>query len=182
MNPTNVRILAAGPSDVDTIQRIARQTWPVAYGKIIPPEQIEYMLDRMYRPDSLRDQMSGGHAFHLLLYADDASRNEYAGPSQRFRAVGFVSHQIDHSPRATKIHKLYVLPGMQGRGLGKLLINEIAGIATRAGQLALKLDVNYRNPAIGFYEVLGFEKIERYDTDIGNGYLMEDWRMVKLLN
>ncbi len=182
MTPPNVRILAAGPSDVATIQRIAKQTWPVSYGSIISPQQIEYMLDRMYRPDSLRGQMSGGHVFHLLLYADDSHSNEYAGPSQRFQAVGFVSHEIDHAPRATKIHKLYVLPTMQGRGFGRLLIEKVADIAARAGQLAIKLDVNYQNPAIGFYETLGFEKVARYTTEIGNGYLMEDWQMVQLLN
>ena len=181
MPPANVRILQADPSDVETIERIARQTWPVTFGGILSAEQIEYMLDRMYRPESLLDQMQRGHVFHLLLVADDAQQDEYAGQSRRYRAVGYVSHQLDEAPGATKIHKLYVLPEFHGRGLGKELIRKVESIAARAGQFALKLDVNYQNAAIRFYERAGFEKVERFDTEIGHGYLMEDWRMVKLL-
>ncbi len=50
-------------------------------------------------------------------------------------------------------------------------------LARAAGQQKLRLDVNYKNRAIGFYEKLGFGKIERFNTDIGNGYMMEDWVM-----
>ena len=164
-----------------TIERIARNTWPETFGSILSEEQIEYMLDRMYRPESLREQMQRGHVFHLLLVADEAQPNEYAGRSNRYRAVGYVSHEIDEAPGATKIHKLYVLPEYHGRGLGKELVGKVESIATRAGQYALKLDVNYQNNAIRFYERLGFEKVERFDTEIGQGFLMEDWRMVKLL-
>ena len=165
-----------------TIERIARNTWPETFGSILSEEQIEYMLDRMYRPESLREQMQRGHVFHLLLVADEAQPNEYAGRSNRYRAVGYVSHEIDEAPGATKIHKLYVLPEYHGRGLGKELVGKVESIATRAGQYALKLDVNYQNNAIRFYERLGFEKVERFDTEIGQGFLMEDWRMVKLLS
>lgn len=182
MIPAHTRIVPAGPTDVNTIERIARATWPDTFGDILSAKQIEYMLQMMYRPDALQEQMSAGHEFHLLLVADSAEAGDYAGPGRRFRAVGYVSHQLDHSPRATKIHKLYVLPDYQGRGFGKLLIEKVVNLALRHDQLAVKLDVNYQNPAIPFYEKLGFEKVERYDTEIGNGYLMEDWRMVKLLN
>ena len=181
MQPATIRILQANVSDVGTIERIARQTWPETFENILSAEQIEYMLDRMYRPESLQDQMQRGHIFHLLLIADETQRDEYAGRSHRFRAVGYVSHELDEVPGATKIHKLYVLPEYHGHGLGKELIGKVESIATRAGQFALKLDVNYQNKAIGFYERLGFEKVERFDTEIGQGYLMEDWRMVKLL-
>ncbi|WP_116108518.1 GNAT family N-acetyltransferase [Lewinella sp. IMCC34191] len=182
MNSANVRILPATPDDVATIERLARKTWPDTFGDILSAAQIEYMLQMMYRPDALLDQMQSGHVFHLLLASDESFRSDYSGQSRRFQAVGYVSHETDQAPGATKIHKLYVLPEMQGRGFGRLLIDKVESIATRNGQLALKLDVNYQNPAIRFYERMGFEKVEQYTTEIGEGYLMEDWRMVKLLS
>ena len=182
MHPAQVRILQADRSDVETIERIARQTWPATFGSILSAEQIDYMLDRMYRPESLLDQMQRGHVFHLLLIEEDTQQDDYAGRSHRYRAVGYVSHEMNEAPGATKIHKLYVLPEYHGRGLGAKLIRKVESIASRAGQFALKLDVNYQNTAISFYEHLGFEKVERFDTEIGRGYLMEDWRMVKLLS
>ncbi|MGB3798932.1 MAG: GNAT family N-acetyltransferase [Lewinella sp.] len=177
----NVRILPATADDVATIERIAHETWPDTFGDILSDEQIAYMLHMMYRPEALRQQMADGHVFHLLLAVDENVTSDYFGRSRRFRAVGYVSHEMDQAPGATKIHKLYVLPNMQGRGLGRKLIDKVESIATRSGQLALKLDVNYQNPAIEFYERLGFEKVERYDTNIGQDFVMQDWRMVKLL-
>jgi ribosomal protein S18 acetylase RimI-like enzyme len=57
------------------------------------------------------------------------------------------------------------------------MVDHVAAFARAAGQQKLRLDVNYQNRAIGFYEKLGFEKTGRCNTDIGNGYLMEDWMM-----
>ncbi len=140
------------------------------------------MLGRMYRPAALAEQVEQGHVFHLLLDADTATNDDYSGQSTtRYRPVGYVSHEIDYLPGTTKIHKLYLLPGTQGRGFGRLLVEHVERTARRAGQQRLCLDVNYQNKAVDFYAHLGFTKLERFDTDIGHGYLMEDWRMDKVL-
>ncbi len=176
------RIVAATPDDFPAIERIARLTWPDTFGGILSTRQIEYMLDRMYRPEALADQVAQGHVFHLLLDAAQPTRTPYIREAAtRYRPVGYVSHQVDYLPGTTKIHKLYVLPAVQGRGFGKALIDRVEGRARRAGQSTLRLDVNYQNPAVDFYQRLGFVRLDRFDTDIGNGYLMEDWRMEKAL-
>ena len=177
------RIVEATEKEFGIIQRIAHATWPSTFGDILSPEQIDYMLNRMYATEALREQVAAGHVYHLLLAPTAAGDATYAPRSgQRYEPVGYISHQFEYLPRTTKIHKLYVLPDHQGKGYGKLLIEKVGKLAIRAGQQALRLDVNYRNPAISFYEGLGFDKIERCNTDIGNGYLMEDWVMIKLLN
>ena len=175
------RIVRATPDDLPTIERIARATWPDTFASILEPEQIEYMLQMMYRPEALREQLEQGHVFHLLLGGQGQVANGYGGTTERYRAVGYVSHQLDYLPDTTKIHKLYVLPNAQGKGYGRALLETVERLAVRAGQKDLRLDVNYRNRAISFYEQQGFDKIERFDTEIGDGFLMEDWRMAKLL-
>ncbi len=177
------RIVAATPNDFAAIERIARLTWPDTFSSILSAQQIEYMLDRMYRPEALANQLAQGHVYHLLLDADRSPETPYTREAAtRYRPAGYVSHQIDYLPDTTKIHKLYVLPGAQGRGFGKALVKKVAGLARRAGQSALRLDVNYQNPAVDFYQRLGFAKLDRFDTAIGNGFLMEDWRMEKPLH
>ena len=172
------RIVTASPEDYPIIERIARATWPDTFAGILTSLQIDYMLDRMYRPEALSEQVRQGHVFHLLLAAEPSDEDAYSGQASiRYRSVGYVSHQIDYLPGTTKIHKLYLLPEVQGRGYGKVLIKHVVRTARQAGQQRLRLDVNYQNKAVAFYEYLGFIKIDRYDTDIGNGYLMEDWRM-----
>lgn len=157
----------ASLADAQLIQSLAHQTWPDTFGNILSTEQIDYMLDMMYSPAAIEQQMEQQHVF--LILEDDEN------------AIGYVSYQLDYLANTTKIHKLYVLPNQQGKGAGKYLIQTVADIAENEKQLRLRLDVNYQNKAIGFYQHLGFEIIDRIDTKIGNGYLMEDYVMEKLL-
>lgn len=181
--PPNHRILPATPGDYESIRKIAHATWPDAFKDILTGEQIDYMLYQMYRREAMEEQVANGHQFLLLVEAQRGNQNANPSPfylkasPTRFKAVGYASYQLDYLPKTAKLHKLYVLPKRQGKGFGKALINKVAMIARNAGQEKLRLDVNYQNKAIGAYEHLGFEKIDRFDTDIGNGFLMEDWRM-----
>lgn len=178
------RIVIATPGDYATIQSIAHATWPDTFGDILSPEQIDYMLNMMYSEAAIVEQIAKGHIFKLLVAAQaEAGAASYAdGQVTRFKAVGYVSYEIDYLPGTTKIHKVYLLPETQGKGYGKALLQDVEKIARNAQQERLRLDVNYQNNAIGFYEYLGLKKIDRYNTDIGNGYLMEDWIMEKELN
>jgi GNAT superfamily N-acetyltransferase len=154
----------ATAQDSVQIQQLAQRVWPVTFGNILSATQIDYMLDMMYAPAAIEEQMKRGHIFHLLHDAD-AER------------IGYVSHQLDYLPQTTKIHKLYVLPERQGEGWGKFLIQAVAQWARQSDQQKLRLDVNYQNQAVGFYHHLGFQTIDRVNTEIGNGYLMEDYVM-----
>jgi ribosomal protein S18 acetylase RimI-like enzyme len=175
----NFRILPASTAEYEIIRKLAHATWPDTFGDILSGTQIDYMLKMMYSLEAMHEQATLGHVFHLL--AEEQQEQRDGGVSSRFTPVGYFSHQIDYLPGTTKIHKLYALPSMQGKGYGKAMINEVETIAKAAGQQKLRLDVNYENKAVGFYEYLGFEKLGRFDTDIGNGYLMEDWIMEKSL-
>lgn len=179
--PDQYRIVAATPAEYATIREIAHATWPDTFGEILSEAQIDYMLELMYNVEELARQVEKGVVFRLLLAATagevKASPDYAAGTYQQYQPVGYVGYQLDYLPGTTKIHKLYLLPSTQGNGFGRGLIEDVVCIARRAGQSTLRLDVNYQNRAIGFYEYLGFVKTERCTTDIGNGYLMEDWIM-----
>lgn len=161
-------IQQASADDLAVVQRIAHITWPIAYGQMISHGQLTYMLDLMYSMDALQEQVDKrGHIFNVLYEGDEP--------------VGFVSHQLDFLPGTSKIHKLYALPDRQGKGYGRSMVDHVSAIAKAAGQQVLRLDVNRKNKAIGFYKKLGFEVVEEADTDIGQGYLMEDYVMERLL-
>lgn len=159
----------ARPAEYPTIELIAHATWPSAYGDILTPDQIDYMLAMMYSPEAIIKQVASGQSFYVLETVDMRLHEK--------QIIGYVSHELDYKPGTTKIHKLYALPGVQGQGYGRKMVEHVADFARAAGQQKVRLDVNYKNRAIGFYEKLGFGKIERCDTDIGNGHLMEDWVM-----
>src|SRR4051812_14537914 len=96
--------------DINTIGYIAQQTWPIAYGSIISMEQIDYMLKLFYSPASLTDQIQKQKHQFILAGEDD-------------EPLGFASYSAYDEPGIFKLHKIYVLPESQGKGVGKALLD-----------------------------------------------------------
>jgi GNAT superfamily N-acetyltransferase len=152
-------------ADIEAIRQIAYATWPDTFCDILTAAQIQYMLAWLYAPERLRRQVDAKeHIFHLA---------EVDG-----KPVGFAAHQIDH-PRhgTTKIHKLYLLPSQQGKGIGRLLIDTVRRAAREANQQALTLNVNKNNRAVDFYRANGLARVGEEVIDIGGGYVMDDYIM-----
>ncbi|HSC37749.1 MAG TPA: GNAT family N-acetyltransferase, partial [Chitinophagaceae bacterium] len=141
-----IAIRQADLDDINTIGFLAQQIWPQAYGEILTAAQIAYMLQLMYNPTSLKDQMTKQRHQFLVVELDD-------------EPVGFASFSNTGKNGLFKLHKLYVLPNIQGKGLGKALINAVLDEIRPLGATALQLGVNRRNKAISFYEKSGFSII-----------------------
>jgi GNAT superfamily N-acetyltransferase len=158
-------IRLAGSDDLSIIRELAQQIWPVAYGDILAPSQLTYMLDKFYSIDSLRQQLLDAH--HRFILISDVDR-----------PVGFASYSCkkDHS-HTCRVHKIYVLPEQQGKGTGKMLLAYIIGDSKETGANSLELNVNRHNKARYFYEKQGFIVKKTEDIDIGAGYFMNDYVM-----
>ena len=160
-------IKAATEADFPTIRQIAYDTWPQTFGQILSEQQIAYMLDLMYSLPSLQAQVQQqGHVFLLASEAENP--------------LGYISYELNYQQTtATKIHKIYILPQAQGKGVGKALIDAATAVGLANQNEALLLNVNKYNKALQFYERIGFEVIGQEDIDIGEGFLMEDFTMKK---
>ena len=173
-----MNIVVATKEQLSIVRDLALKIWPVTYTNVISAGQIEYMLDMMYSLESLENQLQSNKVF--LLAEDD---NHF---------LGFASYELDYKDEnqknqenlkqvqiKTRIHKLYVLPENQKKGIGKQLIDCVAEIARTKHNSALDLTVNKNNPATAFYLKNGFEITEKTVFDIGNGYVMDDYIMEK---
>jgi GNAT superfamily N-acetyltransferase len=157
-------ISIATVEDFETIRSIAHTTWPVTYGEILSKEQLNYMLDKMYSNTTLMDNLNQGHRFIL------AEENSIC--------LGFAAFELHYlSEKCTRLHKIYLLPEAQGKGIGKMLLAEIRAVAKENHCETISLNVNRFNKAYAFYKKMGFEVVAEEDLDIGNGYLMEDYQM-----
>ncbi|HEX9514529.1 MAG TPA: GNAT family N-acetyltransferase [Puia sp.] len=163
MNST-LSIRFAELDDINTIGWLAQQTWPETYGEILSPEQLQYMLNLFYSPASLRRQILEDKHNFLMVELDE-------------EPIGFASWAPLAEPGVYKLHKIYVLPGTQGKGMGKAILNFI--YEDIKGARALRLNVNRHNKACRFYEKMGFSIIGEEDIDIGNNYQMNDYVMEK---
>jgi len=159
----SLSIRAANPSDIATIGQVAEESWWPAYRSFISTEQISYMLKEMYSPEALAQQFSEGITFLLV------ERNGLA--------LGFAAFSETNTlEQVFKLHKLYLLPSEQGKGTGKLLIEEVGSQAKKLGGLILELNVNRGNKAVEFYKKQGFDIHQSldiaYHTFVLNDYIM----------
>lgn len=161
-------IRKATVDDVATIQAIAEETWRHTYSSILEKEQLNFMLEEIYSEKKLLSQLTHQTQTYLLLVEDDKPV-AFAGYSPR-----------EEDPEIYKLHKLYCLTETQGKGYGKILINEVAAKTLEAGKHTLDLNVNRHNKAKTFYEKMGFTVAYEEDLPIGK-YWMNDYVMRKEL-
>ena len=154
--------------DFETIREIAFKTWPEAYSNIITQQQMNYMLEKMYAITSLQQQQENlGHRFILAVDENNT-------------AIGFASFStVENQSNHHRLHKLYVLPNQQQKGIGKLLLEAIYAEIKKNGNGSIELNVNRYNNALAFYQKLGFQILKEEDIDIGEGFFMNDFVMLK---
>jgi ribosomal protein S18 acetylase RimI-like enzyme len=148
-------------NDFATIGNLARIIWDKHYVPIIGPEQVNYMLEKMYSPGAILQQTKEGQKFHLVI-----NENKEAG----FIAVS------SKDDKNFFLHKFYILQEKQNAGLGTKIFKQVFEDLYKAE--SIQLTVNRQNyKSVNFYFKLGF-KIDRIeDFDIGNGYFMNDFVM-----
>jgi GNAT superfamily N-acetyltransferase len=150
--------------DINTIGFLAQQIWPATYGEILSSVQLDYMLNLFYNPASLRKQMTEDKQQFVMVEEDD-------------EAIGFASWSAMEEPGVFKLHKLYVLTGRQGKGMGRAILHFILDEVREQGARTLRLNVNRHNKARQFYEKMGFRVVREEDVPIGNNYFMNDYVM-----
>ena len=160
-------ILPAGEADLPALAELAAVIWRRHYPGIISHAQIDYMLGRMYSPAALQEEIRLRGIRFYWLQVDG-------------RFGGFASLGPTDQPGVMKLHKCYLLPELHGRGLGSRLLRHCEAEAQRLGARRLILAVNKRNTkAIAAYQHNGFTVAETVVTDIGGGFVMDDFIMAK---
>jgi len=163
-----VVIASASTEHLTEISALAAVIWRDQYPGIITPAQIDYMLARMYDVDVMRRELECGVVWFRALV--DGTLRGFASVGPAVTASEF------------KLHKLYVHPDWQCRGFGSALLREVESHVRARGAIRLVLNVNKRNErALATYRKRGFTIRESIVMDIGSGFVMDDYVMVKRL-
>ena len=158
---TGTEILIASKQDLLLIRELAILIFPVTYKDIVEEGQVDYMMNLIYSHGALLEQLEAGQIF-LIIYSEG-------------QPAGFASYTPLNAEGDFKLNKIYLDHRLQGKGLGRYLLNDVISRVKTAGGRELQLNVNRHNKARGFYENMGFILLKEELIDIGGGYFMDDY-------
>ena len=164
-----IQIRQATTQDISLIHQLAKEVFFPTYEPLQPKDKVAYLFNLMYNEASLTEQMLKKNQTFLLVEDETGY-------------LGYASYEFNYKGQnKAKIHKIYVMPSAQGKGVGRVMINWIANVTKQNKMDSLLLDVYRHNPAIQFYERLGFQKVAEQVTEVGNGFVMDDFVMEQKL-
>ena len=156
--------IANTATDYLQIEALANTIWREHYIPIVGKPQIDYMLDKFQSAKAIEKQVEDGYEYFTLIYNDVS--------------VGYIS--IKQEPEALFLSKIYVLSTYRGKKIGKEAMQFVENKALTYQLKNIRLTVNIHNAnSIKAYEKLGFKNVGPLVTDIGNGFVMDDYVMVK---
>lgn len=155
---------------IDTLCAIADKVWHLTYDSLLPEGQVEYMIEKFQSDHAVKEQMARqGYQYYLILCQGEAAGFVGFAPRYEGRDEVFLS-------------KVYLLPAYRGQGAVGEAIALVEREAKNEGLPAIRLTVNKGNThAYNVYRHYGFEVVEKVQSDIGHGYVMDDFVMVKKL-
>ena len=156
---------SASECDAPLLRELAERIWRGSYAEMISPEQMAYMIEWMYSETVIRRELAEGVVWEI------AERDG--------GAAGYCSLTIG-ADGVAKLNKLYLLPELQGRGLGQEMLVRVFALAAARGAVEVRLQVNKGNTrARRAYERFGFSKVGEGVFDIGGGFVMDDFIMAR---
>ncbi len=158
-----INLTIAQEKDLTTIAQLAHVIWNEHYVPIVGQQQVDYMLGKIYNHESLVEQLTvKNHVFYLI--------------EQDKNPIGFISVSLTGTADFF-LHKFYIDQQKSNTGIGTEVLNLLV---KEINPKSLTLTVNRQNfKSINFYFKNGFKINRVEDFDIGNGYQMNDFVMVR---
>jgi ribosomal protein S18 acetylase RimI-like enzyme len=148
------------------IAQLADIIWREHYIPIIGLEQVDYMIKNYQSAEAMYSQFIDGYRY-FMIYCND-------------QFVGYIS--IKKEDKSLFLSKIYVSKEYRGKKIGKSSMDFVQEKALEMHCKSITLGVNRFNVnAIEAYKAMGFKIIEEMITDIGNGFIMDDYKMEKLI-
>jgi ribosomal protein S18 acetylase RimI-like enzyme len=157
---------ALSASETALIAELARLIWNEHYNSIISQLQIDYMLDKFQSAAAINQQIADGMLYFLI--------------SSNSQPAGYLALMPDAKNDKLHISKIYLDAANRGLGHGKQALDFIERQCNKMHIHKLWLTVNKHNRiAIDAYQRWGFHTTGSVVTDIGKGFVMDDYVMEK---
>lgn len=146
------------------LAKMANKIWHEYFPCIITKPQIDYMIEKFQSYEAISKQLKKGYEYYFLIAEG--------------KNVGYTG--IKEENGKLFLSKLYIEKPHRGKGYASKALAELVSICNERNLTAIWLTVNKNNhTTISIYEKKDFEAIGEELSDIGNGFVMDDYVMEK---
>jgi ribosomal protein S18 acetylase RimI-like enzyme len=147
------------------LAELAKEIWTEHYTPIIGPDQVSFMLQKFQSAESILDDIAANGYSYYIVYESS-------------KPAGYFAVKPEPDKKALFLSKFYLEKSCRGRGISRIMMDRIKKMAGEFGLDHIWLTVNKHNDTtIMIYKKLGFGIVEGIVTDIGNGFVMDDYKM-----
>lgn len=162
-------------ADQERLAAIAGEIWRDYWPDLIGSDQTEYMIEQFQSLEAIRRDMAEHDYEYWLLVATETDED---GIEKSI--VGFTGGHNEPQTNRFFISKIYLYDWARGHGYARRVVEFYEDLCFARNLDAMYLTVNKHNElGIRAYEGTGFETIDAVETDIGQGFIMDDYIMEK---
>ncbi len=156
-------------ADIERLAKLAHEIWFEYWPAHIGEAQTRYMVERFQTAEAIRrDMASSAYEYWFVLAPDDG------------RVVGYTGGHAEPKTGRFFISKIYLRACERGLHFASGVIAFYEDLCRKRGLRAMYLTVNKGNVlGIRAYKGNGFKVIDAVETDIGQGFVMDDYIMEK---
>lgn len=149
--------------EIKDLAELASSIWHEYWTALLSAEQIDYMVEKFQSETAIKHQYEfENYTYYYIQY--DGENIGYFGLSDK-KDYLFLS-------------KLYIKREFRHKGIGGKTFDKIKEIAANFDFKSIRLTVNkYNKNTISAYDKWGFKTIDSVVTDIGLGFVMDDYIM-----
>jgi RimJ/RimL family protein N-acetyltransferase len=150
-------------NQIKDVANLGTAIWHEHYASILSADQIDYMVEKFQSEVAVQKQIEENNYTYYMMIVEE-------------RLAGYIGFVLEED--SVFLSKLYLAKSFRGRGIASKAFEFLKGIAKGNGKSRIWLTVNrYNEDSIHVYEKKGFIKVKEQVTDIGNGYVMDDYVM-----
>lgn len=163
-------------NEIKTLSELAFEIWHEYWTVILDEAQISYMVEKFQSYDAISRQIrNDNYTYKIIRY--NGENAGYFGICPKNKKA-WESPCDDINFDYLFLSKLYLKKGYRRKGIGAEAFSEIKRIAAEMGLGFIYLTVNKQNTnTIKAYEKWGFETVESVVTQVGQGFVMDDYIM-----
>lgn len=153
---------------IKSVYELADEIWHEHYEKILKQNQIDFMVEHFQSEDSIARSIEFNNYEYFLIIIEGKNAGYFA---------------LSPTKDGLFLSKLYLKKNLRGKGVGKACVKFIENYALWKKMDRIWLTVNRNNlGAITIYKKLGFEVTDSSVTEIGGGFVMDDFIMTKKID